>query len=130
MKKIFGLLFSVALLTGCAGTVRQDFGTRTLTQENVSKIERGKTTQAEIVAMFGQPMSKIQSGALGTMWTYSRSVSTTKMPGLLSFGAPQYNMGSYGLTVTFDDNGVVKDISSSEINPVLTGAITYQEGSK
>lgn len=130
MKRTSCLLFCVILLSGCAGTMRQDFGTRTLTQENVSKIERGKTTQADIVAMFGQPMSKIQSGVLGTMWTYSRSVSTTKMPGLFSFSAPQYDMGSYGLTVTFDEKGVVKDISSSEINPIQQGTITYQEGSK
>ena len=110
-------------MTGCASNMNYRVGTQSLTQENINTIKKGTTTQANILSLFGEPMSKIQSGTLGTMWTYSRCTRKDSF----KFSGTRTEMSSYGLTVIFDDNGIVKDYSSVTTNPMQTATITFDE---
>lgn len=123
MKKYL-LLILVIILAGCTSVLRQDIGSKTLIPDNINRIERGKTTQKDVLAIFGEPMSKTQAGQFGTMWTYSRSTSSTTT-NFFAF-SPKYEAKGSALTVTFDNDGMVKDYYYSEINPIQEGTMTYE----
>ncbi|MBN2483638.1 MAG: outer membrane protein assembly factor BamE [Candidatus Omnitrophica bacterium] len=114
MKQFYLIIIGLILISGCASTMKTTYGNKNIIPENVSKIVKGATTQAEILTMFGEPMSKMRTGILGTMWTYSLAKSKHRS-GLFT---SSYQASSYGLTINFDDNGVVKDYSYIETNPV------------
>lgn len=81
---------------GCA-RVGYDFNAN-----KVQKIEIGKTTQDEIVIMFGQPWRKgIENGV--TIWTYGRY--TYRLIG---------ETDTKDLVVKFDDKGKVKSYTFNE----------------
>ena len=67
-RAVQGLVFlvsiglSAAALSGCA------VGTK-ITQQQISQIQRGKTTKAEITKLFGEPRSVMSHGG-GQIWTY------------------------------------------------------------
>lgn len=78
---------------------------RAFPEENVKKIEIGKTTQQDVKELFGQPWrTGIEDGL--TTWTY---------------GTYKYQMlgasGGSDLVVRFDDNGKVASYSYSAPNP-------------
>lgn len=121
--KIF-LVIILLFSSGCATSGYQiDTGTQNLTTDNVNKIVKGKTTQDEIIAMLGQPMIKNQAGVLGTMWTYSRSTQTNPGMGFFDLSGPKQELSSVGLTITFDENNIVKDYSYIESNPMMNVSI-------
>jgi outer membrane protein assembly factor BamE (lipoprotein component of BamABCDE complex) len=124
MKKVLSLSLMIIFLAGCTSVLRQDLGSKTLIPDNINKIERGKTTQKEILAIFGEPMSKTMAGQFGTMWTYSRSTSSTTT-NFFAF-APKYEARGTALTVTFDNDSLVKDYYYSEVNPIQEGTVTYE----
>jgi outer membrane protein assembly factor BamE (lipoprotein component of BamABCDE complex) len=83
-------------LTGCATGVN-------VTQENVSRVQRGKTTRSEVIKLFGEPQAKTVS-SMGDMWMYD---STDAM--LLWVGRGSARM----LTITFVGDKV-KDYQFTE----------------
>lgn len=70
MKKLLTILFTTsALLVGCA-SAGKNFNT-----DNVTKIEKGKTTEADLLQMFGEPQERgLKTGGLKTLtWVYVES---------------------------------------------------------
>lgn len=126
MKRTLVLLLCLGLC-GCLPNkvITYDYGANTLTQENIDKIIRGKTTKAEVSTILGNPQMK-QKSAFGEIWTYTRSI--TKMN---AFGGyvPDGSKTS-SLSLTFDDNGVVKDINSFEMGSMMTGTVKVEDVTK
>lgn len=93
------MVFALASLSACA-TAGRDFPTA-----KVSDIQIGKTTQAEIEAMFGKPWRTGIEDGLRT-WTY---------------GKYRYSVFSQtsteDLVVRFDKNNVVKSYTFSSTKP-------------
>ncbi len=75
VKIITIALLVASTLLGCATstyTVGNDFAS-----QNVSKIIKGKTTTQELVALFGQPLSKTPVSATDEKWLYHYVSSTS-----------------------------------------------------
>jgi len=121
-NRIIVFFFVAVILSGCASAMKTTYGSKNITPENINKIIKGKTTQVEILKFFGEPMSKMQAGVLGTMWTYSLSKTKRKS----NFFASDYEAHSYALTVTFGDDGIVKDYTYIETNPMQPLEISYE----
>lgn len=128
MKRAFILLLCLGFC-GCATTnvYKSEYGTKNLTTENVNKIQRNKTTQMEILALFGEPMMKTQSTAVGTMWTYSHAVSKTIDHLGFPIRMPETESRTYTLAVKFSDNGVVTDYTYLEMNPLMQGTFVKEQ---
>ena len=72
MKGILAVVFGIMVLTGCTYTNSYDTGTK-ISSENVNKIVKGKTTEAELIAMFGQPFSKSVVSENEMKWIYAHN---------------------------------------------------------
>jgi len=80
---------------------------------------KGKTTQAEIVKVWGSPNIVTQSSTGETVWTYSKQSYDTKSSsfagGLFIIGGgqavSQSATSSFDVVITFDKNDIVKDFS-------------------
>lgn len=75
MKKVMMASMVVLALAGCTYSNHFETGTP-VAVENVNKIIKGKTTEAELVSMFGQPFSKAVVSATESKWIYSHTSST------------------------------------------------------
>lgn len=120
MKKInkMGILavIGLGLLSGCA-TVGND----TLKDENkqtiASKITEGKTTMAEVKAMFGTPLTTSYTDAGSEVWTYeithmsADAASYIPVVGLFAGGSSGTKKE---LVILFDDKGKVRKYKMSE----------------
>ncbi|MCK4326362.1 hypothetical protein KAW55_06365 [bacterium] len=146
-NKLSGLVLAIFLLlaSGCATyTIRKDFGTITLTTNNITKIQKGVTTQQDILEIFGEPFSKSYLGELGWMWTYTRTISEKerkdsiddirrgfKAGAMESLGAGPIrelpDITCYSLTVMFDEMGKVKDYHYTEVKPIQKGTVSIEE---
>jgi hypothetical protein len=63
------------LTTGCA-TTSYSFG-KPFSSSNVKKIVKGKTTNTDLVKLFGQPFSKTVISATEEKWIYTHSSGTS-----------------------------------------------------
>lgn len=73
------LLLSIALavfLVGCS-TANYTIGTP-INAENVKEIEHGKTTKADLLALFGEPFSKTPLTSTQEKWIYTYVNTTAK----------------------------------------------------
>ncbi|MCF6340323.1 MAG: hypothetical protein L3J10_06210 [Sulfurimonas sp.] len=98
MNDIYKLLViaTLILFSGCA-RVGHDFDA-----QNVNMIMIGKTSQSEIVQMFGKPWRKgIENGV--TMWTYGRY--TYRVVG---------QADTKDLVIKFNDKNIVKSYTFNE----------------
>jgi outer membrane protein assembly factor BamE (lipoprotein component of BamABCDE complex) len=97
VSKVFVVLLAALLLASCSASVGKKFDT-----SKVSLIQKGVTTQDEILKMFGKPNQKgFKEGK--EVWGYSH-----------------YSGGYFGgsstkqLEIVFDDNKVVYDYTYAE----------------
>jgi outer membrane protein assembly factor BamE (lipoprotein component of BamABCDE complex) len=106
-------------MSGCASTSQAPQRSN-LTFGNVKKsIEKGKTTQSEIVQLLGSPNITTKNKNNQEVWTYSRqsydSESGGFVGGLILFGGNKafssQSSSSFDLIITFDNNDVVTDYS-------------------
>lgn len=117
IRKFFLSFVAVLVVAGCATRLDnrssnlkpQDRLILSLTQPELArKIKRGKTTQAEVIRMFGEPESTINKNEKETVFLY-KAVETSaygkKKP---SRWLPRPNLKVVFLSVTFK-NGVVKE---------------------
>lgn len=115
--KTISLLLLVVFLSGCASSgYKINYGTSTLNQENVNTIVKGKTTKQQVLDTFGNPLSKTSISS-GEMWVYSRSTETATAKNF--FSGTEYAVSAMGLSINFDENGIVNNYSVSEVNPVV-----------
>jgi outer membrane protein assembly factor BamE (lipoprotein component of BamABCDE complex) len=87
------------------------------TQESINqKIAKGKTTKAEVKAMFGEPGSTTSKERGAEEWRYkmaSSSASTVKIPGFEKFLGSGTEKDKT-LLVDFDRRGIVTNYSLDE----------------
>lgn len=99
-------------LNGCATSsysVGKDFST-----ESVSKIEKGKTTSSDLLAMFGQPFSKSVISENQEKWLYTYASGIAKAQ-------------SYVVTMKAETNGTQKTLDILLKDGVVTN-YTFTEG--
>ena len=116
MRKLLITILILPFLLGCAtAKIAKDNGVKSFNAGNINLIKRGETTQKEILEMFGEPMIKTSAGGLGSFWTYASSDSKNKKgpkaPGNILAAC------SFGLSIVFDDKGIVTDFSYLSLNP-------------
>ncbi len=114
MKTAISLLVSCAflLLSACATSsysVGKDFSS-----SNVSKIEKGKTTAADLIKLFGEPFSKTVISSTGEKWIYTYSAGTASAQ-------------SYLVTTKVETKGIQKTLDLLIENGVVTN-FTFTEG--
>ena len=105
-----------ALLSGCASV-----GNTVLKKESEAsvqqKIVQGKTSKAEIKAMFGAPASTTFTDGGLEIWTYDltdmHDDPQNFIPVVNLFGR-SYGGTKKELVIAFDDNGIVKKFSMTE----------------
>ena len=70
----FGILVPLLCLVmlGCTYTNQYESGSQ-IAVENVNRIVKGKTTEAELIGMFGQPFSKAVISATEVKWIYTHN---------------------------------------------------------
>ena len=114
--KILPALFVLAL-SACATTSSNKTNSNLTYGMIKSKVKKGKTTQAEIIKVFGSPniVSKNKKGL--EVWTYSRQSTQSKSGG--GFGTlgivgsssaySNTSTASFDFIVTFDKNDIVVD---------------------
>ena len=91
-------LISAALSTGCV-SVGKDFD-----EANVSRIQKGVTTESDLVSWFGKPSNRVTTsdGKVALMWAHYTSQ-----------GFVSTHSTSKTLTVTLGPDGKVQDYSLS-----------------
>ena len=60
------------VMLGCTYTNQYESGSQ-IAVENVNRIVKGKTTEAELIGMFGQPFSKAVISATEVKWIYAHN---------------------------------------------------------
>lgn len=90
------LCIAVTALTGCV-SLGKDFD-----EANIAKIQKGVTTEADLVAWFGKPSNRasMSDGTVSLMWSHYTSSYMGATTGKT-------------LTVTLDSNGKVSNYTSS-----------------
>ncbi len=122
MKYLIISITITALLTlfGCATssyTYGNDFSSK-----NVSKIEKGKTTTKELVAMFGQPFMKSVISKISEKWVYSYSTGTASAQSHIVTTKVE-TTGMQNMLDILVENGVVSNYTFTE-GP-MPNATTY-----
>lgn len=119
MKKIFIILTSLSLLS--CGSYKYGENAEPTQKSNLtfgivkSKIEKGVTTQEEILKIFGSPNLTTKNKSNNEVWSYNK-MSVQQKFGQTDFFAGQKasassSSQSLDLIITFDDKDVVKDYS-------------------
>lgn len=116
MKTLTLAAMTALLLAACASA-----GNVALKQETAqtvaTKIIKGKTTQADIRALFGSPSSSDFTDSGNQIWRYSHAKATSMgrnfIPYANLFSSGQ-NIESKELVIFFDKTGVVQNYSMEE----------------
>lgn len=121
ITSVLALAIASLLVAGCASTGNETLRKETETSVQQKMIE-GKTTKAEVKAMFGSPLKTTFTDGGLEIWTYeltkahADAVNYIPLVGLLGGSASGVKKE---LVVLFDENDVVKRFSMSE-SPVKT----------
>lgn len=109
----------LVFLIGCASV-----GTK-ISQDQINKIEKGKTSKSEILETFGKPMTVVQMGDK-IMFNYIHAKSKNSAGNFI----PVYNVfhseintDMENLSITFSKEGIVEDYSFSQSYMPVTAGI-------
>ena len=106
------LTLTTAAFTGCAASMGNSSIKNESNNSLSQKLVKGKTTEAQVENMFGQPESKSFAGNGDPIWSYSRNTVHT---GLLSyvpivgFFANEQTDTNKVLAILFHKNGILKN---------------------
>ena len=120
MRKTVFIALTAFLLAGC-GSYKYGQNAEPTQKSNLtvgvvkSKIEKGETTQAEILNIFGSPNLVTKNKSNDEVWSYNK-MSVQEWSGSTDFFSGQRassssSSQSFDLIITFDKNDVVKDYS-------------------
>mgnify|MGYP006291825225 CR=1 FL=1 len=100
-KFVFFALISlgVVLIQGCS--IKSISHGSEITDQQIAKIEDGKTTKSEIFIEFGNP-SKVMDGEKAFFYSWTRGNKNSFL------GIGSGTAFSYSLVIVFDDKGIVK----------------------
>ena len=115
MKSIALVAVVVASLVvfGCIQILPPSSMGRDFPGENVSKIVRGKTTDKDLIQMFGEPLSKTVISETEKSWTYTYASGTTTIVRHFTSIETRYK-GDHKKLVILLKNGVVTDFTFTE----------------
>jgi outer membrane protein assembly factor BamE (lipoprotein component of BamABCDE complex) len=111
MKKYLLIALAIVLLAGCVSAGRK------IDQTAAEKIEKGKTTKAEVIASLGSPDHITKLGTGDTMFMYHFMKATPKaitfipIVGAFAGGA---NVQTQSCMVIFGPDDIVKNFSISQ----------------
>lgn len=119
MKQIFILLTFLTLLS--CGSYKYGANAEPTQKSNLtfgvvkSKIQKGVTTQEEILQIFGSPNLTTKNKSNNEVWSYNK-MSVQEKAGRTDFfmgqkASASSSSQSFDLIITFDDKDVVKDYS-------------------
>ncbi len=127
MKKIAVLLLSI-VFAGCASSGNENL--RAETEGTVSqKIVEGKTTKAEVRAMFGSPLKTSFTDSGLEIWNYEFSkvsVDAVSFVPIVNMFGSSASGKKKELVVMFDQKNVVKRYSMSESDVTQKSGIFNQ----
>lgn len=122
MRKVYLIvLFLIGFLTAGCKSYRYGAGEENVRNSNLtygvvkSKIIKGKTTQEEILKIFGSPNMVTKNKSNNEVWSYNRMSSVSK-GGVTNFifgekASVSTNTQSFDLIISFTSDDVVKDYS-------------------
>lgn len=119
MKKIFIILTTLTIIS--CGSYKYGENAEATQKSNLtfgvvkSKIQKGSTTQAEILQIFGSPNLTTKNKSNNEVWSYNK-MSVQEKAGKTDFFAGTKASASsasqsFDLIITFDENDIVKDYS-------------------
>lgn len=120
MSVFITIFFVITVISGCASSGVQEMSNTTLTAGNVKKeINKGVTTQADILQIFGSPNIITKNRNDDEVWNYNRmsyEAAYGSDSGVLIFWGGSRALSStttksFDLIIIFDDKDVVKDYS-------------------
>ena len=125
MKKLSFLFALIILLSGCK-SYKYGAGDEYMPSSNLtfgvvkSKIEKGKTTQSEILQIFGSPNMVTKNRSNNEVWSYNR-MSVVQKGGQTNFlfgerASVSSSNKSFDLIIIFDSADIVKDYSVISTN--------------
>jgi len=116
MRLIFLFLISM-IVSGCTYTAVHETGVA-IDPNKVALIKKGKTTESEILSMFGKPTTKVVVNETDSKWVYQHIVS--KASAQAYTGKTSSSLTNEILDILFR-KGVVLNFtfSDSETNPTM-----------
>ena len=117
MKKIILFFMFVLFLSGCTYTAVNETGS-VIDPNKVALIKKGKTTESEILSMFGKPTTKVVVNETDSKWVYQHIVSRASAQAYT--GKTSSSLTNEILDILFR-KGVVLNFtfSDSETNPTM-----------
>ncbi len=106
MKRFAFVLFPMVAVSGCISTTVT--AGRAINAEAVAKIEKGKTTAAEVVALLGNPFVKEAASANEEKWLYYHSTLDVE------YGAPKLSTHKLNTLSVFLRDGIVLNFVQNE----------------
>lgn len=131
VNKTLVLIMTVGLLSACVQTPPAPVTTRNseLTHGNVQmNLEVGKTSQTDVVEVFGAPNITSIDGSGQEVWTYQRNATVTQSSSSSSYwtivlaggnssaAGFEQTQRTITLIIKFDSSGVVSDFRSRSSN--------------
>ncbi len=124
MKNLCLIFISILLLSGC-GSYKYGAEVEAISSNLTfgmvkSQIEKGKTTQTEILQLFGSPNMVTKNKSNDEVWSYNR-MSVVQKGGQTNFlfgqrASVSSSNKSFDLIITFDKTDIVKDYSVISTN--------------
>ncbi|MDR3455847.1 MAG: hypothetical protein P4N60_00255 [Verrucomicrobiae bacterium] len=99
MRNLLWIIAAASLLCGCMSVSTG----KNFDESRINQIQKGETTEAQLVEMFGKPNQRTTSTITGAMlgWVYSKG----------NAGFAGATSSNKTLTVFLDQAGIVKDYS-------------------
>lgn len=122
----FLLVLSVLAFTGCSVNSGNGAIQGQSNQKLSQKLIKGKTTEAQVVRMFGQPTDKTFKGNGEPEWIYKHSALhngfVSYIP-IVGFFAGDQSQTKKELAILFHKNGTIKDWAWSSSNTPLKAGL-------
>lgn len=121
MRKVCYILLSLLYITqaGCYAPIQQEHNSNLTAGVVKTEIIKGKTTQAEILKIFGAPNIVTKNRENDEVWNYNRmsfdKAYGSEAGGFIFWGGSRAvsssTTKSFDLIIIYDENDIVKDYS-------------------
>ncbi len=121
MKRLLIIITCLTLITGCVYTSNYEVG-KAFDEEKVSQIVKGKTTETELISMFGQPFTKAVVSDTDSKWVYSYSKGSASAQAFTM--KTESNMKMSTLDILVRDGVVINyAFTSGPVAPYVTSSV-------
>lgn len=112
MKKFILATLLICSAGGCVHSSNYSYGNN-FPSENVQLITKGKTTESDLMDLFGAPTMKHVKDGTGVVWTYSYHSGTATAQGSV-FAIQSQAVGSSKTLSVLIENSVVSNFTFNE----------------